>query len=84
MLQLDATAQTIVTGDKLVPAATGYVTKATTAKFATSTAVAVTGASASPTIAGSIPTEGLPIAEAMESVTVTDVAGSWIMAKLLI
>ena len=83
MLYLSTDAATIVTGDKLIPAANGCVTKATVAKFATSTAAAVLGASASPTIAGSIPTEGLPIAEALESVTVTD-AGGWIMAKLLI
>jgi hypothetical protein len=82
MLYLSATGATIVKGDKLITAASGCVTKATVAKFATSTAAAVFGASASPTINGSIPTEGLPVAEAAESATVTDVGG-WIMAKLL-
>lgn len=83
MLYLSDTAATIVKGDKLVLDAAGKVTKATVAKFATSTVAAVLGASASPTIAGSIPTEGLPVAEAEESVTVTN-AGGWIMATLLI
>lgn len=81
MLYLSADAATIVKGDKLVLAAAGCVTKATVAKFATSTAAAVLGGTASPTIAGSIPTEGLPVAEAEESATVVDVGG-WIMATL--
>jgi hypothetical protein len=83
MIQLDATAQTIITGDKLVPGATGYATKATAATIGTGS-VAVLSTGAEPTIPGSIPTEGLPIAEAMESVQVYDIAGAWIMAKLLI
>ena len=83
MLYLSADAATIKKGDKLILAANGKVTKATVAKFATSTAAAVLGASASPTIAGSIPTEGLPVAEAEEDVVVVDVGG-WIMATLLI
>lgn len=83
MLYLSTDAATIVKGDKLVLAANGCVTKAGVAKFATSTAAAVLGANASPTIAGSIPTEGLPVAEAEEEVTVVD-TGGWIMATLLI
>jgi hypothetical protein len=81
MLYLSADAATIVKGDKLVCAAAGCVTKATAAKFATSTAAAVLGGTASPTIVGSIPTEGLPVATAEESATVVDVGG-WIMATL--
>ena len=81
MLYLSADAATIVKGDKLIVVAAGCVTKATAAKFVTSTAAAVLGASASPTIAGSIPTEGLPVATAEESATVVDVGG-WIMATL--
>lgn len=81
MLYLSTDAATIVIGDKLVAVANGKVTEASAAKFATSTAAAVLGASASPTIAGNIPTEGVIVAEAMESVTVTD-TGGWIMAKL--
>lgn len=76
-----AQAQTVEKGNKLVPAANGMVSLASAAKFVTSTAAAVLGASASPTIAGSIPTEGLPFAEAEESVTTTDEEG-WIMATL--
>ncbi len=83
LLYLSADAATINIGDFLVPAAAGCVTAATTAKFATSTAAAVLGANASPTIAGNVPTEGLPVARAAEAVTVTD-AGGWIMADLLI
>jgi hypothetical protein len=82
MLYLSAGAATIVKGSPLVPAANGTVTIATAAKFATSTAAAVLGANASPTIAGNIPTEGNVVARAMESATVTDIGG-WIMAELL-
>jgi hypothetical protein len=81
MLYLSADAATIVKGDYLVTAANGKVTKASAAKFATSTAAAVLGGSASPTVAGNIPTEGLVVAKAEESVTVVDVGG-WIMATL--
>jgi hypothetical protein len=81
MIYLSTDAATIVKGDYLILAANGKVTKATAAKFATSTATAVLGASASPTIAGNIPTEGLVVAKAEESVTVVDVGG-WIMATL--
>jgi hypothetical protein len=81
MLYLSADAATIVKGDYLILAANGKVTKATAAKFATSTAAAVLGATASPTIVGNIPTEGLVVAKAEESVTVVDVGG-WIMATL--
>jgi hypothetical protein len=81
MLYLSADAATIIKGDPLVCAANGKVTKATAAKFATSTAAAVLGASASPTIAGNIVTEGPVVAHAEESVTVVDVGG-WIMAAL--
>lgn len=83
MLYLSTDAATIVKGTPLVPAAAGCVTAATAAKFATSTAAAVLGASASPTVQGSIPVEGNPVAISMEEVTVTD-TGGWIMAKLLI
>lgn len=81
MLYLSTDAATIVKGDPLVPVANGKVTKAGAAKFATSTAAAVLGASASPTIAGNVPTEGEVFAHAEESVTVVD-AGGWIMASL--
>jgi hypothetical protein len=81
MLYLSTAAATIVKGTPLVPAANGCVTAATAAKFATSTAAAVLGANASPTIAGAIPTEGNICAIAMEEVTVTD-TGGWIMAEL--
>jgi hypothetical protein len=81
LLYLSADAATIIPGDKLVAAAAGTVTKATAAKFVTSTAAAVLGAGASPTIAGNIPTEGPIVATAEESATVTDVGG-WIMAIL--
>jgi hypothetical protein len=81
MLYLSTDAATIVKGDKLIVVANGKVTKATAAKFPTSTAAAVLGGSASPTVAGSIPTEGLPVATAEESATVVDVGG-WIMATL--
>jgi hypothetical protein len=83
MLYLSADAATIVKGDPLVLAAAGCVTKAGVAKFVTSTAAAVLGASASPTIAGNIPTEGVIVAMAEESATVVDIGG-WIMATLLI
>ena len=76
-----AQAQTVVKGSKLVPAANGMVGLASAAKFVTSTAAAVLGASASPTIAGNIPTEGSVFATAEESVTTTDEEG-WIMATL--
>ena len=76
-----AQSQTVVKGNKLVPAANGMVALAGAAKFATSTAAAVLGASASPTIAGNIPTEGSPVAQAEESVTTTDEEG-WILATL--
>jgi hypothetical protein len=81
LLYLSADAATIVTGDPLVAVANGCVTKAGVSKFATSTAAAVLGASASPTIAGNVPTEGRVIARAAESAAVTDIGG-WIMATL--
>ena len=70
-----AQSQTIVKGSKLVAAAAGMVALASAAKFATSTAAAVLGANASPTIAGNIPTEQLPVATAEESITTTDEEG---------
>ncbi len=83
MLYLSTDSATIVDGTPLVAAADGCVTAATAAKFATSTAAAVLGANASPTIAGNIPTEGIIVAYAREAVTVTD-TGGWIMAQLAI
>jgi hypothetical protein len=81
MLYLSDDAATIVDGDPLVAAADGKVTKGTAAAVP-SGSTAVTSTSAQPTIAGNIPTEGLPVAKAREDVTVTD-AGGWIMAELL-
>jgi hypothetical protein len=81
MLYLSTDAATIVKGTPLVAAANGKVTAAGVAKFATSTAAAVLGASASPTVAGNIPSEGAILAYSMEKVTVTD-TGGWIMAEL--
>ena len=82
MLYLSADAATIVKGDKLVcAAATDTSLRQPQRNLQLSTAAAVLGGTASPTIAGSIPTEGLPVATAEESATVVDVGG-WIMATL--
>jgi len=70
-----AQAQTVVKGDKLVAAAAGMLSLASAAKFATSTAAAVLGGTASPTVAGNISTEGPIVATAEESVATTDAEG---------
>jgi hypothetical protein len=76
-----AQSQTIVKGDKLVPAANGMVKKASAAIVPASTVAPVTSTSASPTMTGPIPTEGPIFATAEESVATTNLEG-WIMAAL--
>jgi len=81
MLKL-ADGETVTKGEKLVPTAGGEVVAATAAA-PPSGSVAVVSTSAQPTMAGSLATEGIPIAKAEESVT-TSGAADWIMARMLI
>ena len=73
--------QTVVKGDRLVPAANGKVAKASAA-IAPSGTLAVVAASTTPTMVGPVATEGIVFAIAEESVTSVDVPG-FIAARLL-
>lgn len=77
-----AASQTIVKGDKLVVAANGKVSLASAAAPPVSS-TPVTSTGAQPTMTGPIPTEGIPVAVAEESVITIDEAG-YILGRLLI
>ena len=77
-----ANGQTIVKGDKLVVAANGMVALASAAA-PPSGSEPVLSTSAQPTMAGPMPTAGMIVAKAEESVTTVDEAG-YILAELLI
>jgi hypothetical protein len=76
-----ADSQTIVKGDKLVVAAAGEVAKASAAAIPAGT-TAVLSTSAQPTIAGSIPGEGIPIAIAEEAKTTSGASADIVMRLL--
>ena len=73
-----ADGQTITKGERLVSTAAGELKAATAAAPASGT-VAVTSTGAQPTMAGSLPTEGLPVAIAEE-----DAAPSGANARILV
>ena len=77
-----AAGQTITKGERLVVAANGKVAAASAAAPPVSS-TPVTSTGAQPTMTGPIPTEGIPVAVAEESVTTVDEAG-YILGRLLI